>query len=294
MLLWTWRGSVAVVVLAMAVLVGNLQLPADDAPAQPPADPADPATTPAPPNPATQPSKAEPSKNEPSKNGLRKLAKDHDIWVDVKRRLVVVDGKVCLREGQLEMFACPQGTKEHESIVSVNCPAQYVHGALLAIGAKAGHPVQFDPKYVPAAGTEVDILVLWKDEDGKNHKVRAQEWIKYAKTGKEMPFPWVFAGSGHWTEESTGKVYYYGDDGDFICVSNFPTATLDLPVESSQANGDLLFTAFTKRIPPKDTKVRLVLIPKLAKKKPAAEPQDAKPKAGEKSAETSGKEKAKN
>ena len=46
----------------------------------------------------------------------------------------MVGGKICLRQGLLEMFACPEGTKEHESIVSVNAKAQTVHTALLAVG----------------------------------------------------------------------------------------------------------------------------------------------------------------
>jgi hypothetical protein len=50
------------------------------------------------------------------------------------------------------------------------------------------------------------------------------------------------------------------DGGDFLCVSNFPTAMLDVPVSSS-AKGSLLFQAFTERIPREKTKVRLVLIP---------------------------------
>ena len=48
------------------------------------------------------------------------MTKDYDMWIDPKRKAVIVDGQVCLREGQLEMFACPKGSKEHESIVSVN------------------------------------------------------------------------------------------------------------------------------------------------------------------------------
>jgi hypothetical protein len=87
-----------------------------------------------------------------------------------------------------------------------------------------------------------------------------------------MPFDWVFAGSSFWTDEDTGKVHYSANSGDLICVSNFNTATLDLPVESSQANASLLFTAFTERIPPHGTKVRLVLIPRQKE-----EPKDAKP-----------------
>ena len=46
--------------------------------------------------------------------------------------------------------------------------------------------------------------------------------------------------------------------GDLICVSNFPTATLDLPIESSQSNEALLFEAFTGRVPPRGTQVDLI------------------------------------
>jgi hypothetical protein len=221
---------------------------------------------------------------EAAKGQLIKLAKDHDVWVDPQRKLVVVDGEVAFRDGGLEMFACPKGSKEHESVVAVRSKAQLVHAGLLAVGAIAGHPVQFDPKYMPATGTTIDIFVLWQDEKGK-HKVRAQEWVKDAKTGKEMKHDWVFGGSGFWTDETTGERYYYADGGDLICLSNFSTATLDLPIESSQANDALLFSAFTERIPPRGTKVRLVLIPRLEKKpqeasKKDASKQDAATKAG--------------
>ena len=208
---------------------------------------------------------------------LVKLSKDHDIWVDPKRKLVVVDGTVALRDGALEMFACPKGSKEHESIVAVNSTAQLVHAGLLAVGAIAGHPVQFDPKYVPASGTTIEILVLWQDDTGK-HKVRAQEWVKDAKTGEVMKQAWVFGGSGFWTDETTGEKYYHADGGDLICLSNFSSATLDLPVESSQANDALLFSAFTERIPPRGTKVRLVLIPQLKAATKSDAPADASSK----------------
>ena len=81
-----------------------------------------------------------------------------------------------------------------------------------------------------------------------------------------MTAKWVFAGSGFWTDERTGKRYYQAEAGDFICVSNFSTAMLDIPVESSQDNAELLFVANTKAIPPLGTPVRLVLTPKLEKK----------------------------
>ena len=204
--------------------------------------------------------------------GLKRLAKDYDIWVDLKRKLVVIDGRVALREGPLEMFACPKGSKEHESIVAVNCKSQFVHAALLAVGAKAGHPMQYEPEYKPATGTVIDVHVLWKDEQGKNQKAKGQDWIKELKSGKAMTHPWVFAGSRFWTDPDTKQQLYAADGGDLICISNFTTATLDLPISSSQANADLLFGAFTDRIPPLGTKVRLVLIPRLETKDSAVKP----------------------
>jgi hypothetical protein len=222
-----------------------------------------------------------PGKREAS--GLIPLSKEHDIWLDDKRKAVIIDGEVCLREGQLEMFACPKGTKEHESVVSLNCTAEEAHAALLAAGAKQGTTVKFDPEYKPATGQIIDVLVLWVDEKGE-HKVRAQEWVKQAKTEKELPFDWVFAGSGFWTDEATGKRHYMANSGDLICVSNFNTATLDLPVESSQANASLMFVAFTERIPPRGTKIRLALIPRQKKTadakdetKPESKPAETKP-----------------
>ena len=205
--------------------------------------------------------------------GLVRLAEDYDVWIDPKRKIVVVDGKVCLREGQLEMFACPKGTKEHESIVAVNSKASFVHAGLLAVGAKQGTPVKFDPEYTPATGTEVEVLVLWKDKEGKKHKVRAQQWIRNTQTQKPMSYRWVFAGSSFWVDEQTGEKLYNGDIGDFICVSNFPTATLDLPVKSSQENSSLLFEAFTEQIPELGTKVRLVLVPKVPREAAAGADQ---------------------
>jgi hypothetical protein len=200
---------------------------------------------------------------------LTRLSPNFDIWIDPKRKIVVVDGKVVLREGFLEMFACIKGTKEHESIVAVNSNAQFIHAGLMAVGAEPGSPVTFVPEYKPATGPVVDVWVLWKDEQGKNQRVRAQEWIQQTKTNKPMEHSWVFAGSRIHVDEGTGKRYYLADGGDVICVSNFTSAMLDLPVESSQSNADLTFKAFTERIPPIGTPVRLVLEPRLSEKKPA-------------------------
>jgi hypothetical protein len=209
----------------------------------------------------------------PEPVGARRLSPRYPIWIDMKEKVVLVDGQICLREGMLEMFACTRNTKEHEAIVSADTKAILVHTGLLALGAEVGHPVQFQPEFKPPAGTEIDVLVRWKDEHGKDQTARAQDWIKDIKTKKEMAYQFVFAGSGFWTDPDNGKKFYQAEGGDFVCVSNFGTAMLDIPVKSSQSNDELEFEAFTEKIPPLGTPVRLVFKPKLNAKGEGGRPK---------------------
>ena len=208
---------------------------------------------------------------------LRPLSPEHDVWIDMERKRVVMRGGVCLRRGPIEMFACihqwvpdrfspnskvKRGTKEYESVVTINTTAALVHTALLAVGAEVGRPVQFVPEYRPAEGTEIEVLVCWEDEDGNQQQARAQDWVRNERTGKAMEHRWVFAGSGFFVEPRTGRRHYMGEVGNLICVANFVDAVLDVPIESSASNEHLLYEAYTENIPPVGTPVTIVLIPK--------------------------------
>lgn len=188
------------------------------------------------------------------------LSKNGRIWVDAKRKLVIIDGYVTLTQGQLEMFACPVGTKEHEAVVAVFATSKEVHAALLAVGAKQGTPTRFEP-YTPATGSTVKVHVLWRDAKNEKNVKPAQHWIRDVATNKEMPYDWVFAGSILAKDPDTGEEMYLGDAGDLLCVANFQTATLDIAVESAAANAGLVYSAYTERIPPLFTACRLVLQP---------------------------------
>ncbi len=47
--------------------------------------------------------------------------------------------------------------------------------------------------------------------------------------------------------------------GELIGVSNFAATILDLPIESTSENENLLFEPNTEKIPPPETEVTLVL-----------------------------------
>ncbi|WP_068141463.1 YdjY domain-containing protein [Roseimaritima ulvae] len=197
---------------------------------------------------------------EPPQDVVR-LTKDGRLWVDRKGKQVIVDGYVAMSRGMLEMFACPAGTKEHESVVAVLARSRDVHTALLAIGAQTGTPVQWVPKYVSATGQPIRIWVLWYDKQGKLQKTDARKWVVKTGTKKALQEDWVFAGSNFWKDPADGQVYYEADSGDLVCVSNFSSAMLDVPVMSSKDTGALQFSAAEGRVPDEMTPVRLIMIP---------------------------------
>lgn len=190
---------------------------------------------------------------------LRRLSPREEVWIDLARKRVVVGGRVALDRGLLEFFACPKETKEHESVVAVESSARLVHAALLAIGLEPGKPVSFDPVYAPATGPRIRVEMHWVDGEGRPRRADARSWIRDTRTGKALESDWVFAGSAFWTDPADGREHYQADGGDLVCVSNFPTATLDLPIESSQSNEALLFEVFEERVPKRGSRVEMVL-----------------------------------
>lgn len=218
---------------------------------------------------------------------LERLDPSDPVWFDRKRKQVVMVGRVCQRQAPLELFACVEGSKEHESVVSIGVKPYVVHAGLLAAGAEPGSPVRFMPEFAPASGPEIEITVVWEDEAGARHRARAQDWVRdvgelytmfegvianpfddelnvgdQVEASKDMEQPWVFAGSRFVENDQTGERFYQADaEGDLICVSNFPSAVLDVPIRSSDSNASLLFEAYTERIPPLGSPVTLLLRP---------------------------------
>ena len=88
------------------------------------------------------------------------------------------------------------------------------------------------------------MIVIWRDKNGIVHRDRAQDWVRNIKHGQIARISLgvcrqrILARRDHAAQSTT-----WPKAGDFICVSNFPSAMLDLPIESSQANEQLLFQA---------------------------------------------------
>lgn len=183
------------------------------------------------------------------------------IWINASTKQVMVRGSICLTEGALEMFACPLQTKEHESIVAVEARSSEIHASLVALGFEPGSPVQWQPNYQSATGPSIKIEVKWAT-DGEEKMIDAKTLVRKSGTEETMKTDWVFGGSEIFVDRVTGRQIYYADSGEMICLSNFPTAMMDVPIESSDSAEGLLFEANTEAIPPKDTQVYLIMTPR--------------------------------
>jgi hypothetical protein len=247
--------SVAAVAIALTASI--------PAPAQQP-DPADKDAEPLPPAPKVDPKSQH--IEDPALKGLI-----IEVYPDKKTRRVLIATEVCLREGSLELFMCKKGTKEHESIVRADFDALKIHELLILAGAEPGKPTQFvNPKteeadYKPATGTKINVSVHYT-MGGKTYTHPAQEWVWDPKKKAQLPHGWVFAGSIVFTDPDNGKKFYGANSGDVIGISNFPYSMLELPVEVSKDDANLVYEARTERIPPLRSKVWVILEPVIAKK----------------------------
>jgi hypothetical protein len=188
----------------------------------------------------------------------------HEIWIDFNAKQVILGGIICLNKGLLEMFACPMGTKEHESVVAVLAPAIEMHSALLAVGAVPGKPARWeeDRGYIPPSGSVIDIQVRWLEDKTETIITRdSRQMVRNSLTEEAMDHDWIFGGSVIFDDPETGERFYYANSGEMICVSNFPSAAIDVGFESSSDNNNLMFQAFSENIPEIGTKVYLILTP---------------------------------
>lgn len=201
----------------------------------------------------------------PEAQGMTLARPDAEIWFDTDSKKIVLAGRICQNIGPLEFFGTLRGYQEHEAIATFKTRSSYVHALFLALGIEPGHPVQFRPEFRAAAGPEIEVTVYWTDEKGERRSVPAQEWIRNAQTGEQLKHPFIFGGSTFYQMED-GKEFYAADDGYLICVSNFPSAMLDLPISSTDSNANLMFEAFEGRVPAVGTEIAVVLQPKSAAK----------------------------
>jgi len=206
------------------------------------------------------------------------------IVVDTEKGEVRLEGKVCLREGALELVVCSEGTREHESIVVVKARPSHVTFALALLGLEPGQPAHWTEAraFSPPAGETLDITARFftvsdeekarvdkliaegaKPEDVEVRKTLLKEvpaWKLLRLSGSAVevtrPIEWVYVG-----RPEKNMLVAADREGTVVCLSNFVEAVIDVPFESTAVNADLLYEANPNVVPPVGTPVELVIRP---------------------------------
>ena len=119
------------------------------------------------------------------------------IEVAGARDEVRVPAVITLDEGWLEVIACIEGTREHESIVVSSVVPSVVHAALLLIGVEPGRPAGWDSGTntpIPPEGGELEVFVAWMDPTTGEPVEHPVQDLLFTERSVSPP-GFVFAGS---------------------------------------------------------------------------------------------------
>ena len=174
---------------------------------------------------------------------LRKL-KLPGITLNLSERAVDVNATVCLREGLLELVACTQGSKEHESIVSIAGRPIHIHTALLLFGARPGTPaLRMAPetrevRWIPVkpAGDAIQVSLVFPDTEGNPQEHPIHRFIAFAQPKKVEGLPQPKIGRNRFPTASYSPVRIWSMTVPIpknICANKAATSSPSPPSEMS-------------------------------------------------------------
>jgi hypothetical protein len=210
------------------------------------------------------------------------------LTIDFEQGHVDIQSEVCLAEGRLELIACTEDSKEHESIVAIKAKAMHVHTALLLLEARNGHPARRQPVNkqngrwvtVPPTGDPIEVSLVLKSVRGKrverpisdfvapvkgNRVPAAERAPDAAEDGEPFPDTFLFAGSVLRRQGPGPRRYMSDVSGNVISISSFGDELLCLPGIHTRADGALRWRVDARELPEVGQPVTLRLTPRPAK-----------------------------
>jgi hypothetical protein len=205
------------------------------------------------------------------------------LEVDARAKQVRVECEALTVDAPLEFFCCLTGTTEHESVLRSKVRPSHLHAALLMLGLEPGEPVRFSEatrKWLPPHGPPLQITCEF-EKDGKPVALPAYRLLRDFKTKREAPpITWIFAGSRMMPgPDARNDVYAADRTGYLVTVVNFDFAVIDIPDLASNANETLHWESNLERMPPRGTKVTMVIEPAGKGAETTAPAADASPRA---------------
>ncbi len=184
-----------------------------------------------------------------------------NLRLDVKSKTIEIDGKFCIGEYPLELFACQNELRDYESMVSSPCKPSVLHTALLAIGLKPRVRDKKDPARILREGDPIDIRIRFQ-RDGKSVTLEPRELIVNLETKKHIDAtPWVFYGSFLFPSPDDPKRMIYLADSEqwLIGVLGDTASVIDLHPAHIGRYGTLAIDV--KAAPPSGAKATIIITP---------------------------------
>ncbi len=205
-----------------------------------------------------------------------------------------IDGKICIEQGILEYLAVASGGKEYESVFALQCRPSHLQAAMLIAGYEAGNvppelrgdfapgvdptaiaPPQGAPKparpppghwtSAPVRPTEVAIDVDVRQDDGTWKRYPVEHFLLDREGGgSPSPLKWAYTGSFFYPGEMPGTERFAADmEMSLMALFYDPAALLNLTRKAANPyRGEHTgFEAHGLHLPPKGTRVRLILKP---------------------------------
>ena len=182
-----------------------------------------------------------------------------NVIFDTRKREVTLPGEINIVSGDanIEFFACGKLGKTHESILIVDAEPIYILTALGVLDFTPGMnlSVEGDPR--KPTGAPVDIWVEWNQGEEVVSR-RAREFVWNAFTEKPMQeTPWVFTGGRLKNNQFTAQLFH-----NIIAVYRDPDSLFNHPLPTG--TDDRTYRVNTDVIPPKGTKIKLIIRPTTA------------------------------
>lgn len=218
-----------------------------------------------------RPDAAKPSPNARVKSSADRVIHPYEgLTVYPDQHILEIEAYVCLDGGWLEQIACSPGTREHESLMTINAKPSEVHAALLLAGYKPGKPgkwVYEEDAYrtVPPQGNTVMISVRYQNRDDKVIEEPIRNWIIDHQGNHEFPpTPWVFGGSKFAANPDgmePGEYYIADFSGSIIGLVTFGDEVLGFAevISDQEVVSPPEWVINEDAIPPIGTKVTIVI-----------------------------------
>ena len=182
-----------------------------------------------------------------------------NVVFDTSQREVTIPGEINIvgADSIIEFFACGKLGKTHESILILDAEPFHIFAALGAMDFEPGMnlTVEGDPR--PPTGSPVEIWVEWNRGDEVISR-RARELIWNAFTEQPMQeTSWIFNGGRLVNDQFTPQLFH-----NIIAVYRDPDSLFNHPLPTG--TDDRTYRVNTDVIPPKGTKVKLIIRPVVA------------------------------